>query len=173
MESTKQETVQQFLRELGSRLAQPAKVTIGGSIALILAGALSRHTEDIDVVDEVPGEIRREHDLLRELSQRYGLQMTHFQSHYLPMDWVSRVRSIGAFGQLHVFIVDTYDIFLGKLFSARDKDRDDLRMLWPALDRERLVELLRSAAAAMLGESSLRRNAEQNWYVLSGEKLPV
>jgi hypothetical protein len=173
MESTKQEMVQQFLRELGSRLAQPAKVTIGGSIALILAGALSRHTEDIDIVDEVPGEIRREHDLLRELSQRYGLQLTHFQSHYLPGGWESRVRSIGAFGRLRVFIVDTYDIFLGKLFSARDKDRDDLRMLWPAMDQERLAELLRSAAGTMLGEALLRRNAEQNWYVLSGEKLPV
>ena len=171
METTKQETVLQFLRELGSRATRPARLVVGDSVALILAGALSRHTEDIDVVDEVPDEIRQEHDLLRQLSQRYGLQLAHFQSHYLATGWEGRVRSLGVFGQLQVFLVDVYDVFLSKLFSAREKDRDDLRALWPQLDRERLMDLLRTAAGGLLGEGTLRQNAAANWYILSGEAL--
>ena len=38
----------QFLRELGSHVAQPAAISIGGSIALILSTNLSRRTEKLD-----------------------------------------------------------------------------------------------------------------------------
>jgi hypothetical protein len=84
MESTKAETVLQFLRELGQGVTRPAHLAIGGSTALILGANLSRRTEDIDVVDEVPVEIREQHALLDGLARRYGLRITHFQSHYLP-----------------------------------------------------------------------------------------
>src|SRR6266536_3321905 len=46
--------VQRFLRDLSARLTRPTRLVIGGSIALILSGALIRYTDDIDVVDEVP-----------------------------------------------------------------------------------------------------------------------
>lgn len=118
MEPTRVETVQQFLRELGMSIDRPLRITIGGSGALILAGQLSRRTEDIDIVDEVPVEMRSQHELLDQLAQRYGLRLAHFQSHYLPAGWEQRVRSLGVFGRIEVDAVDSYDILLGKLFST-------------------------------------------------------
>src|SRR5687768_16175766 len=98
-------------------------------MALILGERLTRRTEDIDVVDELPEVVRAERELLDGFTARYGLRVAHFQSHYLPMGWEARVRSLGRFGQLDVFLVDELDIAVGKLFSAREKDRDDLRVL--------------------------------------------
>ena len=53
-------TIRQFLRELGSAIAHPATITMGGAASLVLRGLLSRATEDVDIVDEVPAEIRDE-----------------------------------------------------------------------------------------------------------------
>lgn len=173
MEALKPDTVREFLRELGSRLHRPTRIVIGGSIALILSDQLRRGTEDIDIVDEVPVEIRDQHALLDELGRRYGLRVTHFQSHFLPTGWESRVRSLGRFGDLEVELVDTHDIFVGKLFSARAKDRDDLRMLRRELDKSQILSRLRAAGSSLRAVPTLSENATQNWYVLFGEPLPV
>ena len=66
-------TIRQFLRELGSAIAHPATITMGGAASLVFRGLLSRATEDVHVVDEVPAEIRDEYQILDELSARYGL----------------------------------------------------------------------------------------------------
>jgi len=173
VEATRPDVVLQFLREVGSHLKRPATLFIGGSAALIVLGKLSRHTEDIDVVDEVPEELRQEHDLLHRLAGRYGLHLAHFQSHYLPSGWKERVQSLGRFGILEVHVVDPHDIFLSKLFSPREKDLDDLRMLAPQFGRDVLAERLRRDAAALIGEERLARVAERNWYVVFGEPLPM
>jgi hypothetical protein len=173
MDATRPETVRQYLRDLGSRLHQPVRLAIGGSIALILAGQLSRATEDIDIVDEVPEEVRAERVLLAELERLYGLQLTHFQSHFLPAGWEQRVHSLEPFGRLQAAIVDPLDVFLSKLFSKRAKDRDDLRLLLPGFDREAVVRRLRESCTALLGEPALHKAAEENWYVLTGEALPA
>lgn len=102
----------------------------------------------------------------------HGLRLTHFQSHYLPTGWKSRVESIGVFGSLRAFAVSEYDVFLSKLFSSRERDRDDLRMLAPHLDRNRIATLMQADAQALLGEQKLREAAEQNWFILFGESLP-
>jgi hypothetical protein len=172
MDTTQPETIHQFLRELGDHLARPVRLPIGGSGALILLGSLSRRTEDLDVVDEVPLEIRAQHDLLNDLAARYGLRLAHFQSHYLPAGWESRLKSLGQFGRLEVLVIDPCDIFVGKLFSARTKDRDDLRILAPQLDKRQIADRLRSSATALRREPALAQNATRNWYILFGEPLP-
>jgi len=171
MEPTRAEIVSEFLRELGERVSQPTSISIGGSIALILPGLLSRRTEDINVVDEVPVQIRGDHALLEALSRRYSIRLAHFQSHYLPAGWESRLHSLDTFGQLHVRLVDAGDIFLGKLFSNREKDLDDLRVLASLMDKNELVARL-PTAAVLRAEERLRKNAEQNWYIVYGEALP-
>lgn len=173
MEHTKAETIEQMLRELGGRLRSGVKLVIGGAASLILQGHLSRATEDIDVVDEVPAEFRADHALLDELRRRYGLALTHFQSHFLPHGWEQRAHTLGPFGRLQVAVVDMHDLFLGKLFSPRSKDLDDLRHLLPQADREVLARRLREGCASFLSEPSLRAHAERNWYILTGDPLPV
>jgi hypothetical protein len=70
-------------------------------------------------------------------------------------------------------LVDPLDIFVGKLFSARTKDLDDLRALASQLDRNEIVARLRSSAPKLLGEPKLKANAEKNWYIVYGDQLPV
>jgi Nucleotidyltransferase of unknown function (DUF6036) len=173
MEITRPEQVREFFRELGMHVHRPLSLYIGGSIALIIPGYLSRPTEDIDVVDEVPAELRSQRELLKQLEERFALQLTHFQSHYLPMGWQQRVHSLESFGQLQVYLVDVYDVFLSKLFSIRTKDRDDLRRLKPRLDKENLVRRLQETTGSMLATPPLRQRAADNWYILYGEALPT
>lgn len=173
MDVTRPETIRQFLQELAKNIRRPLRLDIGGSAALILPGILSRHTEDIDVVDEVPAEIRTQHQLLDELKEIHHLELTHFQRHYLPMGWEKRVHSIEPIGDLQIYLIDVYDVFLSKLFSIRVKDRQDLKTLAPQLDKERLVSLLKETTQSMLASAELRDRAQHNWYVLFGEPLPA
>ena len=172
MDRTEPETVKKFLRDLGSRIDKAITLEIGGSIALILMGYLSRATTDIDIVNEVPGEIRNQKKMLSEIEKRYGLILTHFQSHYLPSGWQERLHDLGSFGSLQVYTLDVYDLFLGKLFSRRDKDLDDLRIIQPRIDKEHLTKQLLNTTTTLSKEPSLREAAQRNWYVLFGENLP-
>jgi hypothetical protein len=173
METTRPERVREFFRELGMHVHQPLRLYVGGSIALIMPGYLSRTTEDIDLVDEVPAELRSQRDLLEQMTERFDLHLAHFQSHYLPVGWQDRAHSLGSFGPLQVYLVDVYDVFLRKLFSIRIKDRDDLRMLKPQLDKEILIRRLEETTASMLAAPPLRQRAADNWYILYGEALPT
>jgi hypothetical protein len=172
VEITRPEHVRQYLRELGLSVHKSLRMDVGGAIALIMPGHLSRRTEDVDVVNEVPSELRSQHQLLADLKQRYRLELAHFQSHYLPMGWEQRLHFLDYFGQLTVYLVDAYDVFLSKLFSIRTKDLDDLRFVAPQLDKDTLVRKLKDTTASMLASESLRARAEKNWYILYGESLP-
>jgi hypothetical protein len=173
MSATRSDTIIAFLRELGLSLAQPEKMVIGGAASLILTTPLSRRTEDIDVVNELPAQVQSRHDLLDRLAQRYGIRLTHFQSHYLPNSWELRIQTLGRFGQLDVWLVDRHDTWLGKLFSSREKDRDDLRLVAPVLDETILRQRLSDACAPFLAQPDLLRNASDNWYIVFGEPLPA
>ncbi len=166
-------TVMQLLRELSAHVAQPTRLVIGGSIAMMLAGHLARHTDDIDVVDELPPNLRLQAALLENLATRYGLRLAHFQSHFLPTGWEQRLRSIDVLGKLTVFAIDPYDVFVGKLFSLREKDRDDLRAAAPALDRAVLLERIARTTSALCKEQRLADAAKQNWFIVFGDQLPT
>jgi len=172
VDTTKRETVLQFLGELSAHVHSPARLDIGGAVALILAGHLSRRTDDIDIVNEVPMEIRVQHALLDSLAQRYRLKISHFQSHYLPTGWEKRVHSIGPIGKLQVFVVDEYDVLIGKLFSARSKDLDDLREVLPRLDSHTVRTRLTETTAALRSDAKSNHAAERNWFILFRESLP-
>jgi hypothetical protein len=164
-------TIRQFLRELGTAIAHPATITMGGAASLVLRGLLSRATEDVDVVDEVPAEIRDEREILQNLSARYGLRMTHFQSHYLPRGWESRTIDFGTFGKIQVRLVDALDIIAGKVFSARPKDLDDFRLLSLNLNKEQLRQRVLQGSTSLTSSDQNRRQAITNWYIVYGDDL--
>jgi hypothetical protein len=170
---TKPETIKQFLRELSLHVHRPLRLEIGGSASLILQCELNRKTEDIDVVDEVPAEIRSQHKLIEELAVRYGLKPTHFQQHYLPSGWQSRLHYFETYGEVRIYLVDPYDVILSKLFSSRTKDLDDVRAVLPQLEKETLVRKLKDTAQSMLAAADMRPHAEKNWFILFGEALPA
>ena len=173
VELTKPEVIERYFRDLSSHLRQPLRVVVGGSVALILTNYLSRRTEDIDIVDEVPAEIRNQHLVLEQLKKMHKLHLGHFQSHYLPSGWELRIHSHDSFGPLQVFLVDVYDVFLSKLFSIREKDKGDLLEIAPQLDKETLIRRFRDTTASTLASPNLRERATKNWYVLFGEDLPT
>jgi hypothetical protein len=164
-------TIRQFLRELGTAIARPTTITMGGASSLVLRGLLFRATEDVDVVDEIPAEIRDEHEILQELSDRYGLCMSHFQSHYLPRGWESRTIDFGAFGKIRVRLVDVLDIIAGKVFSARPKDLDDFRLLSLSLSKEELRQRVLLGSTSFTSSDQRRRQAVTNWYIVYGDDL--
>jgi hypothetical protein len=170
---TRPDTISEFLREVGSSLNRPTEVVIGGSSSLILQNLLSRPTEDVDVVDGVPEPIRQIGPRLESAEQEYALHFAHFQSHYLPDHWQNRLRSLGDFGRLRVFLVDGLDIFLGKLFSNRDKDKSDLRFLKPAFDKDAVAAHFAKTCRGLASEERLLKAAQHNWYVLYGDPLPI
>jgi hypothetical protein len=173
MDVTKPEQIKRFLSDLGRQVRQPLRVSIGGSAALILGGYLVRRTEDIYVVNELPEEIRTQPAMLNHLKEVHDLELAHFQSHYLPAGWEQRVHALAAFDKLQVSLVDVYDVFLSKLFSARTKDKSDLIVLLPQLDKEALVSKLKEHTQSMLSAAGLREKAENNWFILFGEALPA
>ena len=172
MKKTDPEQIRQYLRDLGVKVNRTLRMEVGGSVALIMPGYLSRATDDIDIVDEVPAELRAEQALLQALANRYGLSLTHFQRHYLPMGWERRLHFLDSFNQLQVYLVDAADVFLSKLFSARSKDLDDLRETAPHLEKDVLAGRMMQACSSMLTAPDLRQQAEQNWYIIYGQPLP-
>lgn len=172
MNTVRPEMVLNFLRDLGNSLPRPTQIIVGGSIALILSEELVRYTDDVDVVDEVPAEIRNQYAYLEELAGLYSLRITLFQSHYLPTGWRERLSSLGRFGKLDVYLVDSADVFVSKLFSNRAKDRGDLLHLSRRLDKTKIESRLNASAAPLRSNEQLTKNAEHNWYVLYGEPLP-
>lgn len=172
MDPTTPDDLLGFFRELSRHVRRPTRITVGGSTVLILGGYLNRNTDDIAVVDEVPEELRARHAVLHKLAERLGLHIAHFQSHYLPEGWQQRVRSLDRFGELEVFLIDLYDVAITKIFSKREKDRDDLRVLVRALGRGTLEQRMRSSTSKLRAEERLLQAATDNWYILFGDPLP-
>jgi hypothetical protein len=169
---TKVESIKDLLRQVGREINTSCRIIVGGSSALILLNLLHRSTEAIDIVDEVPEPLRALRGQLDKLRNRYGLMLAHFQSHYLPDGWNDRISSFGSFGRLEVWLIDPIDIFVGKVFSRRDKDLDDLRALRAHLEFESVKARL-SRAHKLFGDTKLREAAEKNWYIVFGEDLPT
>jgi hypothetical protein len=173
MERTTPEQIRDYLETLGRRIRKETRIYIAGSCALILPGLIDRGTEDVDVVDEVPKEIRDEHALLEELQKSYSLHMGHVQRHYFPAGWQDRAHSYASWGRLSVYLIDVYDIFLSKLFSARIKDLEDLRSLVPQIDKGILVDRFKRTCEGFLAAPRLKELAMGNWQILFKEDLPT
>jgi len=172
MDKTEPEEIHEYFQDLARHLHKDLRIYVGGSVALILPGMLVRHTDDIDVVGEVPKEFRDDHKLMQQMEDRYGLKLGHVQPHYFPRGWQDRAHSMAAFGRLQVFLLDVYDVFLSKLFSARHKDLDDLRVLKPQIDKTILVDKFKHHAGDFLAAPCLKEIATDNWMILFGEALP-
>src|SRR5262249_4657814 len=167
------ENIKSYLREIGLSLKRGVRIDVAGSAAVILTGQLEKDTDDIDVIDEVPKEIRDQHDLLEELKLRYGLSIGHVQRHYFALHWEDRIHFLGYFGNITVYLLDAKDVFLSKLFSRRKKDMDDLLVLKPQLAKEAIADLLKRDCQALFASVELHKMATDNWYILYGEPSPA
>jgi hypothetical protein len=173
MEKTQPDTIRQYFESLGMTLQKKIHIDIAGAVSLILPGYVHRSTADIDIVGEVPEPIRTQYRLLDDLERRYGLHLGHVQTHYFPKGWSERVHAFGIFSRLEVSLVDVYDVFLSKVFSSRNKDKDDLTVLKPQIDKEVLVDRFENSCGDFLPAVRLKEIATENWRVLFSEALPT
>src|SRR5205807_9504234 len=139
----------------------------------LIEGLTARPTEDIDLVNEVPEEIRKQRALLQKIQTDYGLSLGHVQSHCLPSGWEKRRQFLGDFGGLRVYLVDPYDIFVSKLSSKQEKHKDDLRVLAQKLDKARARERLLRDGQAFLQDPYLKPQIDENWRFIYQEPLAV
>jgi hypothetical protein len=153
----------QIFEMLGQGLHGPIEVYIAGSIPTLIKGLTARPTGDIDFVDEVPAEVRRQRTVLRKIESQFGLTIGHVQSHYLPAHWKARRQWLGDFGGLRVYLVDEYDIFVSKLSSKQEKHQLDLRVLALKLDKDTARHRLLTDGRTFLDDPKLRPQIEENW----------
>lgn len=165
--------VKQIFDLLGRKIHDRIEVDIAGSIPTLIKGMTARPTADIDFVNEVPLEIRKQRRVLKKIEDEYGLQLTHVQSHYLPIRWETRRHYLGDHGGLRVYLVDEYDIFVSKLSSAREKHKQDIRVLAGILDKQTAQRRLLTDGKAFLDEPRIRRRIEENWQFIYQEALSL
>jgi len=156
---------------LGRGIHGPVEVHIAGSIPTLIKGLTARPTGDIDFVDEVPAEIRRQRTVLRKIETDFGLKLGHVQSHYLPAHWQDRRQWLGDFGGLRVYVVDEYDIFVSKLSSKQEKHQSDLGVLALKLDKEIARHRLVTDGRSFLNDPKLKPQIEENWRFIFQEPL--
>jgi hypothetical protein len=156
---------------LGRAVHGPVEVHIAGSIPTLIKGLTVRPTGDIDFVDEVPEDVRRQRTMLRKIETEFGLKLGHVQSHYLPAHWQNRRQWLGDFGGLRVYVVDEYDIFVSKLSSKQEKHQSDLGVLALKLDKEIARHRLSSDGRVFLDDPKLRPQIEENWRFIFQEAL--
>ena len=168
---TTAEKILEFLRKISSRLTVETRIVIGGASALILDHLVQRITHDVDVVDEIPQSLRQMRSDLEVAEAAYQLQLTHFQSHYLPERWEERLISLPPMRRLQAFRVDSLDVFVGKLFSGRTKDARDLAALSGHFGHDLVERHLRFYGRKLASDPKLLGCLQENWYVLYGEEL--
>lgn len=165
--------IKQIFDLLGRKVHGRVEVSIAGSIPTLIKGMTARPTGDIDIVNEVPPEIRKQRAILKEIETEYGLKLTHVQSHYLPRNWERRRHYLGDFGGLRVYLVDEYDIFVSKLSRGREKHKQDIRVLAGVLDKAVARRRLRMDGRAFLDEHAIRARVEGNWRFIYQEPLSL
>jgi hypothetical protein len=166
-------TLKRIFELLGREIHAPVEVHIAGSIPTLIKGLTAHPTGDIDFVDEVSEEIRRQRAVLRKIEREFGLKLGHVQSHDLPAHWQDRRQWLGDFGRLRVYVVDEYDIFVSKVSSKLEKHKSDLGVLALKLNKEVARHRLLTDGRAFLNDPKLRRQIEQNWGFIFQEPLVV
>jgi Nucleotidyltransferase of unknown function (DUF6036) len=169
--SIKSEVVERIFELLGQSVPERVEVHIAGSIPTLIKGLTFRPTQDIDFVNEVPQQIRRQRDILKRIDESYGLSMGHVQSHYLPANWQNRRRYFGDFGGIRVYMVDEYDIFVSKLSSKQPKHLQDLEVMAQNLDKDGIKRRLFDDGKIFLATPFLGDQIKENWRFIFREPL--
>jgi hypothetical protein len=79
----------------------------------------------------------------------------------------------GSYGLILLRLIDPYDIIAGKVFSARARDQDDVRVVGRKLDKGRLLERVHEFPASVWNDDRLRSQAKDTWGIAFHEDLPL
>lgn len=124
------------LRRLGLTLRESASLTLGGSAALVLTGALDRLTDDGDVVESSVDfatllEAVRKVEVIELAPPGWLNTSIQAYTHVLPADYRSRLVHLPRMGQLDVSLLGRPDVLLMKTYAHRPRDLQDLLAVAP------------------------------------------
>lgn len=107
-------------------------IIVGGS-ALILLETITRATHDIDALDTDPA--------IRDLLEKYDVNMrvSTFVNNF-PYNYDDRLVPVYAGRRINFYTASLEDVVIAKLYSAREKDKQDIRdeNVLKAIDWEQL-----------------------------------
>ncbi len=141
-----------FLHEIDACLQEKVELHCFGGFGLLVHGALSRPTADIDCLAIVPNHLSKHILELAgrgsPLASRHGLYLQQVGIADHPDDYEDRLQPVAPelFRHLRVFVLDVHDIVIAKMARHGPKDRADLAdlgVLDPEVLRERYENNLR------------------------------
>jgi hypothetical protein len=125
----------EFLQDLDAVVTEPCKLPCFGGFAVTLEYGISRLTSDIDVLDVAPprmtGVLMREGGKGSPLAIKHKVFLDIVGIANAPYDYDSRLHPMypGAFQNIHLMVMDPYDVALTKLKRDSDKDFQDVLQL--------------------------------------------
>lgn len=170
MEPTTPAQIERFFRELGRRVRTHTVLYVAGSAVLLANRLIVRHTTYVDVINEIPASIREDHEIIDTVERATQLRLAHTASHYYPKGWRNRTSSYGVFDLLDVRFIDPIDQLVGKLFSKRDRDAQDVKDAWDGIDQNAFRDRLQRTTHELRQVERVQSNALETWYILTGEK---
>lgn len=174
IDKTKPEVLLRLFEQVGQSISQETTVYVTGAVALILSGYLSNHTDDIEFVHDLLATMRDNQALRERMEGMSGFELGYVPGCCYPHYWKKRVQPVGAFGKLQVFRLDVCDVLLSKLFSERQGDIDDMRLVFPKLEKANVVRRFQEEGSFLLMLSPTKaETCRRNWQLLFGEPLPL
>ncbi|HKT47531.1 MAG TPA: DUF6036 family nucleotidyltransferase [Candidatus Acidoferrales bacterium] len=125
----------EFLEELDELLGEAVELHCIGGFAVVAAYGLPRSTNDLDYFSIEPrNRVRDLQELAGEgsaLSRKHKLFVHHAAVATVPENYEERLRELFAerFKNLHLFVLDPYDVVLSKLSRNAERDRQDVEYL--------------------------------------------
>ena len=164
MRTTLPEPWLSFLKELDPIAGEPTKIPCIGGFAVTQHYGSVRTTVDLDVIDVAP--IASRNRLLEaggkgsSLARKHRVYLDFVGIAQVPYEYEERLAPIyeGFFENIHLFVMDPYDIALCKL--KRDNDRDFQDMLFLARITPFELECLSSAITKNSGPICLAASAK-------------
>jgi hypothetical protein len=149
------EAIRMLLDELAEELPQnsgPKIVVIAGGAMLSLCG-FRTSTTDIDSITGLSVEMRAAAEVVAQRHDLDGGWLNDRAVAFIPMTFrLETCELLLDHPQLRVFGASMRDLFLMKLYAARDPDIDDLEMIWPHTDFSSAQEVVAALRAAYPSE---------------------
>jgi hypothetical protein len=121
---------------LDARMAEPARLVVGGGAAMTLAYAHPIATQDVDAFAAKGGLRMGELGAnARQVADELGIEPDWLNGHFetfttvLPSDYAKRLRLVFQGQRLQVDALGPEDLLVMKCFAGRDKDRPHARKL--------------------------------------------
>lgn len=182
IESNLLKNLRSFLVHLDEHLASEAKVVLymGGGAAILLAYEGQLRTDDVDLIGEKVGVLKRLGEAMGK-----GSELHRTTAYYLDIvppglfpqewGWRGRAKSLKVPGVDHIElrVLELHDLILSKVRRFAGKDREDIRGLCNRKEFE--IEILRSryVQARLRYDHDEREKLDANFRFIESEFLAL